>query len=119
MGTKVWTPEMDQMIMSEYGSLPKNELAAKLQCSEKALKTRASILGGTSAAIISDDAEMDYTELMRANLRFHVAMFKAIDHGYENPPKIGVDRRPGTEKPRVKEAASTDMRGASCLVYAV
>jgi len=42
----------------------------------------------------------DYqTELRRLNKRFVVAMAAAIRAGLERPPRVGIDRTPGTKSP--------------------
>ena len=39
------------------------------------------------------------TELQRMNARFIRAMAAAIRAGLERPPRVGIDRTPGTKKP--------------------
>ena len=39
------------------------------------------------------------TELRRVNTRFVAAMAAAIRAGLERPPRVGIDRTPGTKNP--------------------
>jgi hypothetical protein len=47
------------------------------------------------------DSRMPYsgTELWESNENFIAAMAAAIRAGLERPPRVGVDRRPGTKNP--------------------
>ena len=101
-----WTDEEKSHLMSTYGIRSTLDIALKLNRTEYAIRTQASMLGLTEPAYMLENND-ETADAIRRNQAFVEAMTKAIRAGLEHPPMVGVDTRPGTTRPLMIEVGET------------